>query len=122
MAMNKAEKKQLEDAIDKARLYAAFHITPEIKPDLAAPNSDDGMDAHIYGYDFNEYTCRVFEVWSESGRNGAGHGERKHGTQGKRDLYSTKSLALQALRHKVAMKTADVLVSIDLMIDKELNK
>ena len=122
MAMNKAEKKQLEDAIDKARLYAAFHITPEITPDLVAPNSDDGMYAHIYGYAFNEHTRTVFEAWSESVRNGTGHKERKHGTQGKRDLYSTKSLALQALRHKVAMKTADILASIDLMIEKELNK
>ena len=104
------------------QLKAAFHITPEIKPDLAAPNGSDGMYAHIYGYAFNEHTCKVFEAWSESVRNGTGHGERKHGTQGKRDLYSTKTLALQALRHKVAMKTADVLVSIDLMIENELIK
>jgi hypothetical protein len=122
MAMNKAEKKQLEDAIDKARLYAAFYITPEITPDLPAPGSGDGMYAHIYGYDFNEHTRKVFEAWSESTRNGTGHGERKHGSQGGRNLYSTKLLALQAMRHKIAMKSADVLASTDLMIDKELGK
>jgi hypothetical protein len=123
MAMNKAEK-QLEDAIDKARLYAAFQITPEITPDLPAPSSGVGFgaDAHIYGYDFNEHTRKVFEAWSESVRNGTGHGERKHGSQGGRNLYSTKLLALQAMRNKIAMKSADILVGIDLMIDKELGK
>ena len=122
MAMNKAGKKQLEDAIDKARLYAAFRITPEITPDLLAPSSGDGMNTHIYGYDFNEYTRNVFEAWSESIRNGTGHGERKHGSRGRINLYSTKLLALQSMRHKIAMKSAEILADIDLMIDKELSK
>jgi len=121
MAMNKAEKQQLEDALEQVRIYKSFQITPKIEPDLQPPSSSSGFGAHIYGYSFNSHTIHVSEAWSEFTRNGSGHGERKHAAQNGIALYSTKLLALQAMRHEVAIRAARLLADIDVQIEQEKN-
>lgn len=113
--MNKKEQKQLADtehARDLAFALRWSRSTP-IDPDIAIPPS--GETTH--GFLFNEPSRTVVEVWSESAR----HGD-KWSTSGRQNgvaLYSTRKLALQALRHAVELRCAAVLLRIDTMIAKE---
>ena len=121
--MTKAEKAEFEklkneriEAENDRDLFASFYISKKVLPDIPKP-----VGGKMLGYSFNEITIRVYETWSTCVSNGRGHDEAdfKHGSQNAITQYSTKLLALKALRHEVAMKHAKDLVRIDKMIEIE---
>ena len=108
MAMTKKEKEAMEDAL----IQCALRSTSEVHPDVLAPNGDGrtkgwmvrGSDA-IYG-------------WSEFSRHGSY--SSTHASRGSEDLYSTRILALKAVRYKMEQEFARQLRQIDKKINEEM--
>lgn len=110
MAMNKAERKELEDARAELRIYRALRWTEKVLPDVHPPESD----AVRLGYSVNVYAQRVEPAWTETSFHGAGH-SRVAGTAsyGGNLLYSTRLLAFKALRSGMEERFARELASVD---------
>lgn len=124
MAMNKAEKKLLEDAY----VQGALRWTQPIEPDLLPPGYLPGTSSggFIQGWDYNQYSQNVFPAWSDSISHGSEtyttNWKIRAGSQGRRRLYSTKALALKALRASLEYKTAVELRKIDKLLAEEASK
>lgn len=116
MAMTKKEKAEFDSAIYSAELLAALRWTQEVNPDLPKPQN---FNNHIEGWDFNAVTKKVEKYWSDSVSHGPGesYAQKTYGSQKGMPLYSTKSLALKALRHAIELKAAQDLLAIDKRID-----
>jgi hypothetical protein len=116
MAMNKAEKAMLEEALRQA----AFRRTAPIQRDVPAPRAWSA--GYTEGWDFNSYSLEVLPRWSSCVGHGSGPAPAagaRHisGSQGGRDLFSTKERALQAMRWEVEEKAATDLRKIDRAIE-----
>lgn len=115
MAMTKKEKAEFEAAIKRANTLSALRWTDPVEKDL--PRPDRGSTS---GWDYNAYSVRVYQAWSEPVSHGDGPARNGYsGSQGGIALFSTKLLALKALRHAVECDSAEKLRKIDEMIEKE---
>ncbi len=113
MAMNKKEQAAYDEAIDRANTLAAFHFTESVKRDVPPPDS-----GYTEGWDYNAHNPTVWLGWSSTTGHGTGaapkEGERyRSGSQGSRAMFSTKILALKALRHEMEIKFANELRKVD---------
>ena len=124
MAMTKKEQAAMKEAIDRAELLAALSWTDPVNKDLPPPShswkpSSEGK-TYTEGWDFNEYNKTVSQAWSETVVHGYGPypvgNKHRRASQNARTLFSTKLLALKALRHAVEMKAAADLMAIDRQI------
>lgn len=144
MAMNKAEKAVL----DLALTVASFYRTQPVPRDLLPPTSDmdrmDGSNAILppgygrvrdvnayggrhnigqlvsMGWDFNSYQSpRVEKACSSSIGHDFGNWKGTT-TQQPRALFSTKLLALRAMRHEIEMEACRKLRAVDKMIEAEI--
>jgi hypothetical protein len=118
MAMNKKEKAEFDAVILKAETLAALRWTEKVEPDLPIPEWNKSTS----GWKFNSYSKSVSKMWSEGGSHGSGDGRRAGycaSQQGIR-LYSTKALALKAMRYEVELAAARDLLRIDKMIQDEI--
>lgn len=114
MAMNKKEQAALEQALT----LAALRATSGSEPDVMPPSS---FSEHSVGFSYcgeSSYSPRVESAWSTSISHGTGDPKR-NGSQNARRLFSTKLLALQALRRAVELECCRRLRSIDRMIEEE---
>lgn len=117
MAMKKKEQAALA-ALQKAYAMAlALRWTQEVKPDLLPPKSVIGE--YTTGYLFNTYRLEVDEAWSGCTNHGRGTVPGRNGSQNSRTLFSTKLLALRAMRHEVEKNAAENLAKIDALIAAE---
>lgn len=119
--MNKKEKAIFDEAIYSAKLANAFRRTEEILKDVPKPSYDNPQTT--FGFDFNQYSFSVNEYYSGTTRHGiARDGIKSTGTasQGGVNLFSTKVLALKAMRHAIENECAAKLLKIDEMIKREL--
>lgn len=113
--ITKAEHQEQE--AQEPRIRAALRWTePAPGPDVAPP-SWDGLST---GYLFNAHTNRVDVACSSSVSHAFGRTDQTT-TQGARRLYSTRLLALQALRNAVERACAERLTAIDRQIEQECN-
>ena len=99
-----------------------------VEPDLPVP---EGIGEASIGYDFNLYKLissytpdaaardAVYPAWSGPVSHGTGHDSSRFGSRGARTLYSTRRLALQALRCAAEQDFARRLASIDRLIAEE---
>jgi len=116
MAMNKKEKAEFDAAKKAVFVARALNWTQPVYPDVPVPKSGETT-----GYLFNAYNCRVMFARSST----IGHASSdedmptKTSRQGCRALYSTRLLALQALRHELEKEYANTLAAIDMQIQKE---
>lgn len=115
--MNKKEKQQLESAEHTRDLAFALRwsrATP-LEHDIAVPTA---ADARVDGFTFNTYTRSTISAWSEHHRHGAvgSAAAQQNGIA----LYSTRKLALMALRHALELEFAATLLRIDAKIDEAL--
>lgn len=101
---------------------AAFSWTGPVEPDLPVPET---FGQPNFGWTFNAHAKRVEEAWSESNSHGSG-GREQHANkrvwgaaQNGIPLYSTKRLALQAMRHAVCMLAGHDLARIDKALKDE---
>lgn len=129
MAMTKAEKKQLEDAArlveiaqTETRITKALRWTePKQKPDLLPPSGYGAINKLINGWSYNTHSRSVAKACSSSISHHYG-GWDKTTTQNPKSLYSTKLLALKALRAELEREFAVALCNIDNQIKEEQGK
>lgn len=115
MAMNKAEKAELE----KAKTVAALRWTAPVAFDVPVPGHGEPPAT---GWAFNDYAMSVEQGWSCRLYHGRGTApaSRMSGSQGSRRMFSSRLRALQAMRHELEKQAADKLRRIDQMIEQEL--
>ena len=113
--MTKKEQAELDGLRKQIALLNAFHFTPEVEPDIAAPTNFSDC---VLGWSFNSYSSRVCPTWSKYSSNGDGHEHTRHGAQGGTRQYSSEVLALKALRHALEQKFASELAAVDARIAK----
>ncbi len=120
MAMNKKEIAELDRLKTELRIARAFRFTDGVKPDVMPPTSfselrkgflfNAYLNEHSFGHVDVACTCSIYHAF---GRND------KTTTQQSRSLYSTRLLALKAMRHEMELKCARLLSVIDYSIEKE---
>lgn len=119
MAMTKKEREAFDAALKKAEILGALRWTTPVAKDVPPP-----AQSSDYSQGFEAYSTSVQESWSGV----VTHGDGKAPTLGARHysasqrpiwLYSTRLLALRALRHKKEIEAAEELRKIDLLIAKE---
>jgi hypothetical protein len=118
MAMTKKEKAALEEALT----LSALRATAGAQPDVMPPSSFSGhTSGFLFAGERGDYP-KVFEAWSESVSHGRGESRlaSMSGSQGARSLFSSRLLALQALRRAVEIDCCKRLRRIDAMIEKEM--
>ncbi len=121
MAMNKAEKQRMADLEEQLFLARAWRQTEDVEPDLLPPKVWDalsrGWEFKTHGWG-NHGDGDVSRACSSSISNGAGW--EKTTSQRPMKLYSTRLLALRALRRAHEKKTEKVLATIDKWISEEI--
>ena len=114
MAMTKKEQAAFQAAIDRAETLAALRWTAPVARDLPPPK-----DGYTQGWDISTYGVTIFEAWSGCVSHGTGkaplQGKYQTASQNSRSLFSTRSLALAALRHEIEKECAAKLLKVDRM-------
>jgi hypothetical protein len=120
MAMNKKEQAAMQARIDRAETLAALRWTSLVQRDVGVPK-----DGYSQGWDYNANTQAVWIGWSSSVSHGKGMrsvtGRWVSGSQNPRAMFSTKALALAAMRHEIELKVAADLLKIDRQIAAALD-
>lgn len=116
MAMTKKELLQWDTLVQKLRVAAAFHRTQPVPFDVPIPEYCDKI---VNGWSFNDYNYEVRKSCSSSIYHGD-HDWNKTSTQHPIKQYSTRLIALRALRYAAEEKAAGILAKIDQQIKKEM--
>ena len=124
MAMSKKEREAFAELERKLRIAVALRWTEMVSPDVPRPGQ-----GFTSGYAFNPYGLAVDRAWSTPVSHGIGYStpdaQRARGVSGRQNgiaLYSSRLLALRAMRHVVEQECAEKLAKIDAMIADELTK
>lgn len=117
MAMNKKEQAYIKDLEDQLRLAKAMRFTIKISPDVMPPAFENGKELRK-GWLFNTYSRTVERGCTCSLYHSFGTDEEAR-SQNPMPLYSTKRLALMALRNRVEIELARELAQIDEAIEDE---
>lgn len=117
MAMNKKEKAAFEEVLTLSALRATAGASPDVMPPSAFGAATSGF--MVVGE--RSDSPAIVRAWSESTAHGRGESRSSSmsGSQGSRALFSTKLLALQALRRAVEIDCCKRLRRIDAMIEEE---
>ena len=110
--MNKKERAEYDRVLDECRLLAALRWTAPVAPDVPIPS--EGLSIGYLPIASGSTDARVTEACSSSIYHG--HSHIKTTTQNPKELYSTRILALRALRHSVERDCAERLARIDRQI------
>jgi len=111
MAMNKKEQAIVEDL----KVRCALRFTETVELDVGIPKYDE---PDTKGFLMNSYALRVTPACSSSIGHSSTSNERTTSQKGV-ELYSTKLLALKAMRNELEYRLAIELRRIDIMIEKE---
>lgn len=114
MAMSKKERAEFDRIVDELRLVASLRWTEPVAPDVPVPSSISGLSIGYLPIGVMSDSARVSAACSSSTSHGLDH--TRTSTQQPRALYSTRLLALKALRHIVEHRCARQLASIDKQI------
>lgn len=115
MSMNKKEREQMQQLEHDLRIAKALRFTEPVESDVAIPET---LPEIRNGYDFNIHAERV-DLACTSAIN---HSFGQHGkTTSQRPcrLFSSRLLALKALRHAMELEFARRLAAIDTQISQE---
>lgn len=121
--MTKKEQLEVQAKLDelawRASLHACDPVTPDIEPPVWENSSISSPEPLTKGY----LPCydHVEEACSSTVHHGLGQAD-KTTRQGARSLYSTRLLALQAMRHEMAKRFGKELARIDSLIQEEKAK
>lgn len=90
------------------------------------PGRDDTggiFERYSEGWDYSVHDQRVFPAWSTARAHGEGHRSDKTsrliGSKGSTDLFSSRLLALRAMRYETERQAAERLLAIDRKIAAE---
>ena len=115
--MTKRERAEMEELRSQLRMARAFHFTTPVEPDVPPPSGmSDGLTE---GFLYNAYerAWRVVPACSSSVGHSFGCDDRTD-SQNPSALFSTRLLALQALRNDAEKQCARWLAEIDQAIEK----
>jgi hypothetical protein len=114
MAMSKKERAEFDALLDELRLVAALRWTEPVAPDVPTPKGNELSRGYLPIGVMSD-SARVTEACSSSVNHGLDH--QKTSTQQPRALYSTRLLALKALRHQIEIDCAQRLARVDRQIE-----
>ncbi len=115
MAMNKSEKTAMDDLRQELAIAKALRMTDEVEPDLKPPES---FGVLVKGWIFNSYSLTVNRACTSNVNHSHGS-DTATTSKGTMCLYSTKLLALKAMRSQAAREFAVKLATIDKKIEEE---
>ena len=123
MAMTKKEKAEYQAALERCETLAALRWTDPVERDVPAPTYESPSGTYSEGWDYNAHSKRVWIGWSGPVSHGDGPAPSGviylSGSQNPRSMFSTKVLALKAMRNEIEMMSAKNLREIDRMISEE---
>lgn len=129
MAMNKSEKARMEALEQELREARALRWTDPVTPDIPPPDGGSMRETSGFAVLGGLQYGRIELAWSSCVVHGTGHATsaamRKAGSSGCQksiSLYSTKLLALRALRNRMEQEAAKLIASVDEMIEQEITK
>lgn len=105
--------------MEALRTMAALRMTPPVKPDVMPPTYLDGRAVHKGFIALGLCDCPRVNPACTTYSNHAVGSDLETRSQGSKPLFSTKVLALRALRNECEQLFAKRLRNIDLMIEKE---
>jgi adenosylmethionine-8-amino-7-oxononanoate aminotransferase len=114
MSMTKKEQAEFDRVVDELRLVAALRWTEAPAGPDVPPPSAFGLTLGYLPIAVGSDSARVSEACSSAVSHGLTH--TKTTTQHPMALYSTRLMALRALRHKVELRCARQLADIDKQI------
>lgn len=121
--MNKKERAEYQAAIDRCETLAALRWTDPVERDVPAPTPDSASGTYSEGWDYNAHSKLVWLGWSGPVSHGDGPapsgGLYRSGRQNSRSLFSTKALALKAMRNEIERMAAENLREVDRRIALE---
>ena len=97
---------------------AALRRTWPVEPDVMPPSPGEARDRLSIGWHFNSYTRNVGMGCSSYGYHSTSS-TTKTDTQQAKAFYSSKMLALRAMRYELETRLCRELRSVDIMIEKE---
>lgn len=115
--MNKKEQAEIEELRNQLRIAKAFRFTEKVEPDVPIPELFSRELSK--GFSFNSYTGEISRACSSSISHSV-HNDEKTTTQCPRCLYSTRTLALKAMRYEMEQRFAKELADVDKQIEQEL--
>ncbi len=118
MAMTKKEQAEMAALKQQLAYAVAFHFTDPVLPDVPHPKHTDAKTVLTEGWTLNEFGRRVEQACSCDSYHGTGT-VLKTGVQEPLDLYSSKELALRAMRQKLEQQFAKVLAELGQQISAE---
>lgn len=119
MAMTKKEQAAFAELQQELRLARALRYTEPVAPDIPIPEGSKLTKGFLFNAYHGHGGDRVEPACSSSIYHAFGRDDKTDRQQPRR-LYSTKVLALKALRHAVEKDVAKRLADIDTAIDLEL--
>lgn len=124
MAMTKKEKAEYQAALERCETLAALRWTDPVERDVPAPKIESPYGTYSEGWDYNAHSQRVWLGWSGTISHGEGTAPdsgiyKNGGRQNPTAMFSTKALALRAMRHEIEMMSAEKLLKIDRQIAEE---
>lgn len=117
MAMNKKERAAFHALTQELRIAKALRFTEPVNRDIAPP-TDSGIRN---GWDFNDYSEGFVKKACTSASYHSFGCWDKTDSQRPRMIYSSRLLALRAMRHSMEKKYAAILANVDAEIEKELS-
>lgn len=118
--MTKKEQAEMDSLREQLRISKALRFTDEVKPDVQPPAPSEVGNKLRTGFQYHAYgDGRVSPACTSSMFHSVGNND-KTTTQGGRALYSTRLLALKAMRHDMELECAKRLAAVDALIEKEL--
>jgi hypothetical protein len=115
MSMTKKEKAAFEALLTRAALRATSPVIPDVPP---PDHSTNGLATGFLFIAPSSPYARVDIACSSSIHHAVGYTD-KTTSQGARSLYSTRLMALRALRYEVEQECASRLRKVDQMIEAE---
>jgi len=112
--MTKKEQARMEQLLTDA----ALRRTSPVEPDVMPPLPGETGNRLTVGWHFNSYSRAVGMGCSSYGYHSR-HSTTKTDTQQPKALYSSKMLALRAMRYELETRLCHELRSVDIMIEKE---
>lgn len=123
MAMTKKEKAEYQAALDRCETLAALRWTDPVERDVPAPTHESPHGTYTEGWNYNEHSQMVWLGWSGPVSHGDGPapsgGLYRSGSQNPRSMFSSKLLALKAMRNEIERMSAEKLLKVDRMISEE---
>lgn len=110
--MAKSKSQEIQELKVELERLKSWRLTEMIEPNVKAPSGSGPFQEKSFGWTFNAYSKEVYEEWSTRTSHGSIIG-LNISQQRSQDMYSSKELALRAMRACVEQQMLAELYKID---------